>query len=84
MSNSPTKYIAIEKGSRYVPGDARSVSAPGHGYPEHYEETNEVHRFASMELLKQFLSKNKDSLSTMEIFEVKALKPSISIDITIK
>ena len=40
-------YVILEFSSFYVPGDQRSRDAPGHGYPEHDEQTVSYNVYAS-------------------------------------
>jgi len=36
---SKEHYAIITTNKIYIPGDERSRTNPGHGYPEHYQET---------------------------------------------
>jgi hypothetical protein len=51
MNGIPTEpHWAIIRSSRiFVPGDQRSREAPGHGYPEHYEDTIEYAAYLNIE-----------------------------------
>ena len=50
MANEvPPKFIIIEKTSTTVPGDLRSKTNPGHGYPEHTVERTECRVFEDRE-----------------------------------
>lgn len=39
------KYAAIVTRSIWIPGDERSRTAPGHGYPEHSERVTDLIEF---------------------------------------
>ncbi len=49
------KYAAIVKSSVTIPGDERSRTHPGHGYPEHTEQTIEFKEFDSQEACKSWI-----------------------------
>ncbi len=52
---STPHFAVLEFDSVYVPGDERSRTNPGHGYPEHYEETVKYIAFDSKKELEEWL-----------------------------
>lgn len=76
-----TEYIVIEKSSYYVPGDERSRTNPGHGYPEHYVEADKVVRFSTRKQLEDYILRNADE--NLEIYKVQPVNITkhVSIDI---
>jgi hypothetical protein len=50
-------YAVIIFGSYTVPGDERSRTNPGHGYPEHTESTAEYIAFDSRDEWEDFISR---------------------------
>lgn len=77
MNIPATKHWAIITTSRiYIPGDERSRTNPGHGYPEHYEETINYESFTDYDKFckkVEQLAARKDSFIAIEAhpFEVK-------------
>ena len=71
-------FILIIKKSRQIDGDERSRTHPGHGYPAHSEDYEEVLKFNTEdELLKKI-----DRLSPSERYEIFEAIP-ISIKKTV-
>jgi len=68
-----TEYIVIEKSSYYVPGDERSRTNPGHGYPEHYVEADNVVRFPTLKQLESYLLAHADQ-DKLEVYKVQPVK----------
>jgi hypothetical protein len=42
-------WAIIQSHSVFVPGDQHSRDAPGHGYPEHYEETISYNAYTNID-----------------------------------
>lgn len=57
------KYAAIVTDSIWVPGDERSRTNPGHGYPEHTVDNIVMHEFASIEELEFWVARETASYS---------------------
>jgi hypothetical protein len=49
-------YAAVVFGKIYIPGDARSKAAPGHGYPAHEKSITEYIAFASRDDMLAWVS----------------------------
>ena len=48
---SQRHYALIHKTTIYIPGDERSRTNPGHGYPESYEESFSYQDYSDKDLL---------------------------------
>lgn len=49
-------YIAIKEASINIPGDERSKSAPGHGYPAHSFKYPDIIELSNMEAVRDWIS----------------------------
>ncbi len=54
-------FAALITKSVTIPGDERSRSAPGHGYPEHIETSIEYIAFARREEMEEWVKKQEAS-----------------------
>lgn len=52
------KYGVISKKGVFIPGDERSRTNPGHGYPERTEYHDELQTFDSKEKLDKWVGEN--------------------------
>lgn len=68
----------------YVPGDERSKTNPGHGYPEHYEETIGYQAFTDYEDFHFEVSRMHHWGKKFRVVHVKPLKVEIETTVTIK
>lgn len=76
------KYALIEKVSTYIPGDERSRTNPGHGYPEHYETSTRFAEFPNKQALLEYLERIGTSrASRLRIIKFQDVK--VSVDITV-
>lgn len=75
------EYIVITKSSMYIPGDERSRTNPGHGYPERYEEVQNVRRLRSKQELESYILAygEKDA----EIYKVQPVKVTRHVSLAI-
>lgn len=55
------KYAALVDEQIHIPGDERSRTHPGHGYPEHTENVTKVVEFGDLEELKAWVSRQSDN-----------------------
>lgn len=86
-----TKYAAIETttSSHWVPGDERSRTNPGHGYPEGYETTTTttLHEFDTLEQLTAWLERqqkssySRDKKYRLIQFEELQARTTISVEV---
>lgn len=78
---SEPKYAALIKKSVWIPGDERSRTHPGHGYPEHSEEYTEVLEFkskADMEAWVQRQVTTRYGSETYRLIEYRELKVEVT------
>ena len=52
------KFGILEKMTRTIPGDERSKTNPGHGYPEHTERMTVLHEFDDEEQMSRWMNQN--------------------------
>lgn len=80
-----TSWAILEQDSIYVPGDERSRTNPGHGYPAHTKNFVRIYAFDSMADFKATLRKlhEKPGRRTFKAFELKSVrvKTKLVIDI---
>lgn len=80
-------YAVFVKSRYHVPGDERSRTNPGHGYPAHDVEYTEVIEFQSLELLRDWVLKNDHhaSYSKKQYRAVKCTPLSVvtAIEVTV-
>jgi len=78
-------YAIIVFSSFYVPGDARSQSAPGHGYPAHTEQTSEYIVFENKSEWEAEVSKRAGKVFQQENFVAMFVQPAkTSLDIRVE
>lgn len=58
------KYAALVTKSVTIPGDERSRTNPGHGYPEHTETYLELVSFANKEAMEVWVKRSTTGYST--------------------
>lgn len=84
-----THYALLEFSSIFIPGDERSRTNPGHGYPEHTQDTTSVLVFESKEAwLKEIENRENFTRSfyptsrwVAVIMQRPEIKTSVSIEI---
>lgn len=78
------KYAVIIKKttSNWVPGDERSRTNPGHGYPEGFETTTttEFKEFASQDELKRWVKSHTGSDYRVIEFQELEVKKEVVVD----
>lgn len=83
-STFPTQehYLILEYSSVFIPGDERSRTNPGHGYPEHSEDVVQYHVFFDKEEweweIQRRVLNNTKNFSAAIVQPVK-IKTSVSI-----
>ncbi len=77
-----TEYIVIEKSSYHVPGDERSRTHPGHGYPAHDVDTDNVVRFSTLKQLEAYILAHADQ-DNLEVYKVQPVKIVKHVKVTI-
>lgn len=76
-------FLLVTEDSIYIPGDERSRTNPGHGYPESTERVNHVRRFASLdELVKHVEMWKPQNPIAYKVTETYTFKPSVKLVVT--
>ena len=88
-ANSPEKFPDHEHfavlvfGTKSIPGDERSRTNPGHGYPSGYETTTEYIYFINDQDLKSWVKEQGEKCKFV-VLKVKPLQVQKTISIEIK
>ncbi len=69
-------YAIIEVGSIYIPGDERSRTNPGHGYPEHTETTISYQVYYTEEKWKKAIEERMAAKYQNKNFKAVVVKPA--------
>ncbi len=85
MTDLFKEHFAIISTSRiYVPGDERSRTNPGHGYPEHYEDTIQYEAFDSEEKLKAGILRKEKYGNNFRVIRAIPISHEQKIEISLK
>lgn len=80
------KYAALVTKSILIPGDERSRSAPGHGYPEHTETCFELVVFANKLSMEEWVKRSTTGYSkpTFKLIQYEELnyETTVSVKVT--
>ena len=80
------KYAALVTKSITIPGDERSRTNPGHGYPEHTEEYFELVTFENKEALEEWVMRSTTGYSkpTFKLIKYEELnyETTVSVKVT--
>lgn len=82
-------YAVIETRHITIPGDERSRTNPGHGYPEHTEECISYHAFADEREMRAWVERKEErtrhyaDYGNYRIVFVQPAKVEISTNVTI-
>ena len=84
-SKIPTEnhWAIITTSSYFVPGDERSRTNPGHGYPEHSIEQIEYESFTDVEKFKQQIVYLQSKGRAFRAMEVNPCKIEVSVSVKI-
>lgn len=83
MSNSNEFYAAFIQDSYTVPGDERSRTNPGHGYPEHTVIHTTVREFGSETELKQWVAQQSKSVYSPKYRIVRCTPVQVTTEVKI-
>lgn len=86
VPTSPTvttrdKYAVIVKESIYIPGDERSRTNPGHGYPAHTETYEKIHVFDDADALKDWVRRNERASFKAIKFQELSVSTEVVVDL---
>src|SRR5690554_4838790 len=73
-------FCVLEFVTVTIPGDERSRTHPGHGYPESREQYSVLHRFDSQEDLEAWLLHSRDKRIVVLSAQRLSVKEKISIE----
>lgn len=69
-------YAVIDFSTIHIPGDQRSIDAPGHGYPAHDEPMISYHWFLTKELWEKAVSVEAGKVFGTREFVALHVKPA--------
>jgi hypothetical protein len=82
------KYLILEPKSVTIPGDERSRTNPGHGYPEHTVKSFDVHEFETEDAVIEWMKKherfNRWISDQIRIFKGDEVQINRSINLTLE
>lgn len=79
-----TQYAALVSGSVYIPGDERSKTNPGHGYPAENKPIIQFVCFADQNEMKNWVAKeelSRYSQKAYKIIEFTPLEIAVSVNV---
>lgn len=76
-------FCAVKSTTIYTPGDERSRTCPGHGYPESWDPAIELISFSTMDDLSAWATKNHADLRKYKFFKMTPLtvEPTVHVKI---
>jgi hypothetical protein len=80
------KYAALITTSITIPGDERSRTHPGHGYPEHSVDSIRMEEFADQKAMETWLAnraKYAPSYERVRLIRYEELKPTTTITVQV-
>lgn len=81
------QFLIYKTSSVYIPGDERSKTCPGHGYPEHYETYNTMEHYitgnrdAALEFIKDLDNKKDAVYLFVEVSKKLTIQKTVNFDI---
>ena len=77
-------YILITERAFVIPGDERSRTHPGHGYPEHTERFNDAEIYNHFPELEKRLKELIEQKRPFKVFSATQLNVKVSTDIQLQ
>ena len=84
LDEMPTEphYAVMEFGSIYIPGDERSQSCPGHGYPAETVTKIDYIVFKDRESWEVYIKMNKGHKKIIPVYNTPAqIKTTVSVEV---
>jgi len=79
------KYAALVSKSVTIPGDERSRTNPGHGYPEHTETYLELVEFADKAAMETWVTRQTRGYApSFKLIQYEELKYETTVSVTVK
>lgn len=72
-------WVIVTETTRYTPGDERSRTHPGHGYPESYEQVEEYKYFTDFGIFEDAVAKKIFKGEKFLSFECKPIHFEVSV-----
>lgn len=83
-----THYVILEFSSIFIPGDERSRTNPGHGYPEHTQNTTDLVVFDTKEAwMREIEERTKSDSSLYSAYKWVAVvvqRPEIKTNVSVE
>jgi len=79
-----TNYILLVDCSVHIPGNERSRTNPGHGYPAHTEKYTKLEEFVSLTEMTQRMIKLKERKQTFRMFKAQELDADYATTVHVK
>lgn len=77
------KYAALFYRTIYIPGDERSRTNPGHGYPESTQETIDLIEFSSKEEMESWVLR-RGSYDKYKLIKYQELSVKTKVEVSIE
>jgi preprotein translocase subunit SecA len=77
-------YLVLIDGVVHIPGDERSRTHPGHGYPAHTEKKITVKEFTDIDKLEQEIVKLTKQNKNFRVFKAEEIMPELSTSVNFK
>lgn len=79
------KYAALVTKSITIPGDERSRTHPGHGYPEHTEESLELVTFVSKSAMEAWVKRSTTGYikPTFKLIQYEELNYEMTVSVKV-
>lgn len=77
-------HIVLVDGSITIPGDERSRTNPGHGYPEHTKHFVKLEVFDDIEKMSKRLVELKERKETFRVFKAEELEVGFDTTASLK
>jgi type IV secretory pathway ATPase VirB11/archaellum biosynthesis ATPase len=74
-----SKFGVITQESIFIPGDERSRTNPGHGYPDHTERYQKLHEFDVEEQVIEFIRRNQTRVVKVIKFDVFVVETTLRL-----
>lgn len=76
------KFGVLETHTIHIPGDERSRTNPGHGYPAHDEHYQRLHEFANEAELSAFLKQHDAIISRFRVIRFEDMTTTRNVSFT--
>jgi hypothetical protein len=79
-------YAVLYQTTTHIPGDERSISNPGHGYPAHTVTNNEYRIFENIDEFKEWIKAEESKIYSKRAYQAVQCTPiqvtsTVTVDI---